>query len=185
MLRLSQSDEGRTNQLLKVTIMEGKKSDTYAFFRGNYVPLEKANINILNQTFMYGLGVFDSIRGYWNQEHQQIYLFRLREHVERMFDSMKIMGLSCRYSIEEVCQIVIELARKNAAGNDLYIRPSIFAASDTITPNLINSDSDLCVLCVPVFDYVDTQQGLKVQVSSWRRVEDNSIPSRARSMVHM
>jgi branched-chain amino acid aminotransferase len=161
--------------------METKNfSDTYAFFRGSYVPLGQANINILNQTFMYGLGVFDSVRGYLSREGQAVYLFRLREHLERMFDSMKIMRLSCRYSVDEVCNIVLELVKRNAPETDIYIRPSIFAASNSIAPNLINVESDICILCVPVSDYVNTQSGLKVQVSSWRRLEDNAMPSRAK-----
>jgi branched-subunit amino acid aminotransferase/4-amino-4-deoxychorismate lyase len=64
-------------------------STRIAFFNDEYVALENANVNILNQTFMYGLGVFEGIRGYWNAEHKQIYLFRLREHIERMFDMHK------------------------------------------------------------------------------------------------
>ena len=62
---------------------------TYAYFQGAMVPLEDAKISIMNHSFMYGTAVFEGIRGYWNAQEEEIYLFRLREHFERMVDSMK------------------------------------------------------------------------------------------------
>lgn len=152
----------------------------YAFFQGKFVPLEQANVNIMNQTFMYGLAVFEGIRGYWNAKHKRVYLFRLREHIERMFDSMRIMHLKCEYTVDEVCDLVVELVKRNAPTSDIYIRPSIYAASHSIEPCLAKSKSDLCILTIPFGDYVDTKAGLRVGVSAWRRVEDNAIPARAK-----
>lgn len=152
----------------------------FAFFQGEFVPIEQANVNIMNQTFMYGLGVFEGIRGYWNPKHEEVYLFRLREHIERMFDSMKIMRFSSPYPIDEVCSIIVDLVAKNAPRTDVYVRPSVYAASNMISPCLTKSKSDLCILTIPFGDYIDTSGGLKVQVSAWRRVEDNAIPARAK-----
>jgi branched-chain amino acid aminotransferase len=151
-----------------------------AFFKGQYVPFEQANVSIMNQTFMYGLGVFEGIRGYYNAKEQECYLFRLREHVERMFDSIKIMHLKCKYSVDEVCDIIIELVRRNKPTSDMYIRPAIYAATSAIGPCLTKSESDLAILTLPFGDYCDTENGLKVQIASWRRVEDNAIPARAK-----
>lgn len=64
-----------------------------AYFKGNFVPIEDANINIMNHSFMYGTAVFEGIRAYWNAQDEELYIFRLREHFERMTDSMKIMYL--------------------------------------------------------------------------------------------
>jgi branched-chain amino acid aminotransferase len=158
--------------------MEAKTN--YSFFEDRFVPIEQANVNILNQTFMYGLGVFEGIRGYWNAQHKQVYLFRLREHIERLFDSMKVMHLSCKYSVEEVCDIIVKLVQKNAPSTDIYVRPAVYSATNQISPCLTHSTSALCILTLPFGDYVDTKGGLKVQVSAWRRVEDNAIPARAK-----
>jgi branched-chain amino acid aminotransferase len=152
----------------------------YSFFEDRYVPLPEANVNIMNQTFMYGLGVFEGIRGYWNAEHKQVYLFRLREHIQRMFDSMKIMHLSCKYSVDQVCEIICELVRKNGSNTDIYVRPSVYSNTSKITPCLANVESGFCILTLPFGDYVDTSGGLKVMVSAWRRIEDNAIPARAK-----
>jgi branched-chain amino acid aminotransferase len=152
----------------------------YAFFERQFMPLQNANVNIMNQTFMYGLGVFEGIRGYWNAKEKCVYLFRLREHIERMFDSIRIMRLQCDYTVDQVCELITELVRMNEPTGDIYIRPSVYASSLAISPCLAKSKFDLCILTIPFGDYVDTQAGLRVGVSSWRRVEDNAIPARAK-----
>ncbi len=156
------------------------EAKTYAYFQGNYVPIEDAKISIMNHSFMYGTAVFEGIRGYWNEKHQEIYLFRLREHFERMADSMKIMYLSTPHSVDELCKIVVELVKKNAPKTDTYIRPAAYKTVHRVGPSLDNNPSDICIFTVPFGDYFHGAAGLKVQVSSWRRVEDNAIPARAK-----
>lgn len=156
------------------------EAKTYAYFQGNYVPIEDAKISIMNHSFMYGTAVFEGIRGYWNEKHQEIYLFRLREHFERMADSMKIMYLSTQHSVDELCKIVVELVKKNAPKTDTYIRPAAYKTVHRVGPSLDNNPSDICIFTVPFGDYFHGAAGLKVQVSSWRRVEDNAIPARAK-----
>lgn len=152
----------------------------YAFFQGSMVPLEDAKISIMNHSFMYGTAVFEGIRGYWSEKDQEIYLFRLREHFERMVDSMKIMYLGTKYSIDDLCKIVVELVKKNAPKTDTYIRPCAYKTVHRVGPSLENNPSDICIFTVPFGDYFHGAPGLKVQVSSWRRVEDNAIPARAK-----
>jgi branched-chain amino acid aminotransferase len=62
----------------------------------------------------------------------------------------------------------------------MYIRPAVFAATNGISPCLAKSESGLAILTLPFGDYIDTAGGLKVMVSSWRRVEDNAVPARAK-----
>jgi branched-chain amino acid aminotransferase len=153
---------------------------TYAFFKGNFVPLEEANVSIMNHSFMYGTAVFEGIRGYWCEADEQIYLFRLREHFERMMDSMKIMYLDVKYSVDELCKIVIELVRMNAPRTDTYIRPHAYKSGQRVGPSLDDNPSEISIFTVPFGDYFHGAKGLRVQISSWRRVEDNAIPARAK-----
>jgi branched-chain amino acid aminotransferase len=153
---------------------------TYAFFEGRYVPIEDANINIMTHGFLYGTAVFEGIRAYWNKDSKELYIFRMREHFERMFDSMKIMYLDCKYSVDELCDMVIELLRRNAPEEDVYIRPGVYKAAKRIGPSLDNNPSELYIFTVPFGDYFHGAPGLKVMVSNWRRVEDNAIPARAK-----
>ncbi len=152
----------------------------YAFFEGGFVPLQDAKLSIMNHSFMYGTAVFEGIRGYWNPQDQEIYVFRLREHFERMADSMKIMYLGVKYSVDELCDIVIQLLQKNAPKTDTYVRPCAYKTVHRVGPSLENNPSDMCIFSVPFGDYFHGAPGLKVQVSSWRRVEDNAIPARAK-----
>lgn len=151
-----------------------------AYFKGNFVPIEEANINIMNHSFMYGTAVFEGIRAYWNASEEELYVFRLREHFERMVDSMKIMYLETKYSVDELCNITVELLRRNAPTTDTYIRPAAYKTAHRVGPSLDNNPSDICMFTVPFGDYFHGAEGLKVQISSWRRVEDNAIPARAK-----
>lgn len=152
----------------------------HAYFQGAIVPLEDAKISIMNHSFMYGTAVFEGIRGYWNAKEEELYLFRLREHYERMADSMKIMYLDVKYSIDELCKLTVELVKKNAPRTDTYVRPTAYKTVHRVGPSLENNPSDICIFTVPFGDYFHGAAGLKVQVSSWRRVEDNAIPARAK-----
>jgi branched-chain amino acid aminotransferase len=153
---------------------------TYAYFKGNFVPIEEANINIMNHSFMYGTAVFEGVRGYWSEKHNEMYLFRMREHFERMQDSMKIMYLQTEHSVDELCKIVVELLRKNQPKTDTYVRPTAYKTVHRVGPGLDNNPSDICIFSVAFGDYFHGAGGLKVQISSWRRVEDNAIPARAK-----
>lgn len=156
------------------------QTKTYAFFKGQFVPLEEANVNIMNNAFMYGTAVFEGIRGYWNERKQEMYLFRVREHFERMMDSMKIMWMESKYSPDEWCKITTELVRMNAPRVDTYVRPSAYKAGQKIGPSLDSNPTDYYIFTVPFGDYFHGREGLNVQISSWRRVEDNAIPARAK-----
>ncbi|HEY9680678.1 MAG TPA: branched-chain amino acid transaminase [Drouetiella sp.] len=152
----------------------------YAFFKGNFCPIEEANVSIMNHSFMYGTAVFEGIRGYWNAQKEEIYLFRLREHFERMQDSMKIMHLQTKHTVEELCKISVELIRYNKPRTDAYLRPAAYKTAHRVGPSLDDNPSDICMFTVPFGDYFHGADGLKVQISSWRRVEDNAIPARAK-----
>ncbi len=151
-----------------------------AYFKGNFVPLGDANVNIMNNSFMYGTAVFEGIRGYWNGEQEEMYLFRLQEHFERMQDSMKIMYLQTEHSLDELCKIAVEMVKQNKPRTDMYVRPCAYKTAHRIGPSLENNPSDICMFTVPFGDYFHGAGGLKVQISSWRRVEDNAIPARAK-----
>lgn len=154
--------------------------DSIAYMQGKFMKLKEANVNIMTHAFMYGTAVFEGVRGYYNAEHEQMYLFRLAEHYERMLDSMKIMHLETKLSVKELCDITVELLRQNAPTGDMYVRPSAYKCGMRVGPGLDNNPTDICIFTVPFGNYFKAQEGLKVMVSSWRRMEDNAIPARAK-----
>jgi branched-chain amino acid aminotransferase len=153
----------------------------YAYFEGKIVPIEKATINIMTHTFNYGTGVFEGIRGYWNSEEEQLYIFKLRKHYVRMYKNFNLFNIEPPLSLEEACAVTLELARKNGFHQDMYIRPIGYKSSYEIGPRVHDLDNEFAIFNIPLGDYVNTSDGLRVMVSSWKRVPDNSIPARAKA----
>lgn len=150
----------------------------YAFFEGDFVPIEKANINIRTNSFHYGTAVFEGIRAYWNEEHKQLYLLFAREHYQRLLKNCKAMFMELPYSVEDLVNITVELLRKNQIKEDVYIRPIVYFKDLKLTPKLIDYTPEIAIYTYKFGRYLDTTKGIRVKVSSWRRNDDNSIPSR-------
>ena len=151
----------------------------YVFMDGEFVQESNAKISVRTHAFLYGTSIFEGIRAYWNEEEKQIYIFRMREHYERIHRSARIMHMKPAYSVDEMCDLTVELLRKNAPETDTYIRPTIYKSAQAIGPKLTGPDSFLVFTC-PLGLYVDITKGLSVCVSSWRRLDDNTIPPRAK-----
>ncbi len=151
----------------------------YVLMDNEFVPAENAKISVKTHAFLYGTSVFEGIRAYWNEEENQLYIFRMKEHYERMHKSAKIMHMKPEFSVQEMCDKTLELLKKNAPKCDTYIRPTLYKSAETIGPKLTGPDSFLVFTC-PMGDYVDISKGLSICVSSWRRLDDNTIPPRAK-----
>jgi len=152
----------------------------HAFFKGRFVPLEEANINVQTHAFLYGTAVFEGIRAYWSEEEQDLLIFRMREHYERILNSCKIIRITPKYTVDELCNISVELLRRNGDREDMYLRPIFYKSSHMIGVKLNPLEEDFVVFAAPMGDYLDLEKGLKVRVSSWRHVADNAIPMRAK-----
>ncbi len=150
----------------------------YAFFEGKFVPVEEANINIKTNSFHYGTAIFEGIRAYWNEEHQQLYILFAREHYQRLLRNCKAMFMELPYSVEDLVNITVELLRKNQIKEDVYIRPIVYFKDLKLTPKLIDYTPEIAIYTYNFGRYLDTSKGIRVKVSSWRRNDDNSIPSR-------
>jgi branched-chain amino acid aminotransferase len=153
----------------------------YAYFEGEIVPIENAKISIMTHSFNYGTGVFEGIRGYWSAEQEQLYFFKLKEHYIRMFRNFNLFQIDLPITIEDACRITVELARKNQFRQDMYIRPIAYKSSYEIGPRMHDLDNEFAIFSIPLGDYVNTSDGLSVMVSTWRRIPDNSIPSRSKA----
>lgn len=151
-----------------------------AYFEGRYVPLAEAKVSIMTHAFMYGTAVFEGIRAYWNQEQGQLYGLRIREHMERLRNSAKILLMSDVPSVDELCAIVVETVRRNGFREDAYIRPSFYMSTQEIGVRLHRLDHELYVVTLPFGDYIDTTVGIKAGTVSWRRTTDVAIPARGK-----
>ncbi|HAR62460.1 MAG: branched chain amino acid aminotransferase [Candidatus Margulisiibacteriota bacterium] len=152
----------------------------YALFKGKIVPLEEAKISVVTHALNYGTGVFEGIRGYYNEEKQSIFILKLREHFERLFNSAKIMMIDIHYTVDELCEKTLEIAKLNNYKEDFYIRPLAYKSSEIIGVRLHNLESDLTIFTAPFGAYVDIESGIRVRTSSWKRIDDTMMPARAK-----
>lgn len=147
---------------------------SYAYFCKQFVPLSEAKVGIMTHCLHYGTAVFEGIRGNWNSEQKQIYLFRLKEHYERLHHGCRTLKINLPYTIDELCQITIELVAKCGFQEDIYIRPLAYKSSETLGVRLHNLDDDFLLFAIPWGPYLPDK--VKSSVSSWRRPDDNMIP---------
>ena len=154
--------------------------DPYAYFRGEIIPLADAKIGVMTHAFNYGTAVFEGIRGNWNEEEETTFLFRVREHYERLEQSCRILNLPFNEDIDNLIDITIEIAAKSGYREDIYIRPLVYASSEVLGVRLHGLETDVVVFVAPFGPYLDIEQGARCHTSTWRRVDDMGIPPRAK-----
>ncbi|HEY7126096.1 MAG TPA: branched-chain amino acid transaminase [Ktedonobacterales bacterium] len=150
------------------------------FMNGEFIPAAEAKVSVMTHGLSYGTGCFEGIRGYWNQDAQQVYLFRAREHYERLHRSCRILSMQLPYSVDELLEISRELIQRNEFHEDMYLRPFIFKADEIIGVRLHGLKDHIVIYSVPMGNYIDIDRGLHCGVSSWRRIDDNMVPARAK-----
>jgi branched-chain amino acid aminotransferase len=153
----------------------------FAFMNGRFMPFEEATISIATHAFNYGTGCFEGIRGYWNPEHEEVYLVKLHHHFRRLLNSCRLFRIDIGRSVEELCEIAVELVRRGGYHEDVYVRPIAYKSSPVIRVGLLNLEDAFCCYTAPMGDYHDIEHGLSVTVSGWRRNDDNAIPARAKA----
>jgi len=152
----------------------------YAFFRGEFIPIEQANISIRTHAFNYGTGCFAGIRGYWNEDRQQLYLFRIQDHFKRFLQSCRLLMIDLPYSVQDLCDITVELARRQQPKEDTYFRPLGYKSSEVIGVRLHDLEGDFALFAIPFGRYIQSEEGARATISSWRRLDDNTIPPRGK-----
>jgi branched-chain amino acid aminotransferase len=150
-----------------------------AYLDGKFTPLGDAKVSIATHALQYGTGVFEGIRAYWNPAQEQLFVFRLREHFERMARSVRIMRIALPGDPDALCEITLELLRKNGFKNDVYIRPLAFKAARSVKVALQGLRDGFGMYAFPLGGYLPTG-GLAARTSSWRRTSDDAIPARGK-----
>lgn len=151
----------------------------FAYFNGSLTPLEDANISIASNSLQYGTSCFAGIRGYHVGE--KIRLFRLEDHYERFMNASKIMGFNFYIEYEEFKNIIEQLIVKNNPTTDFYIRPFIYSKDLKLSPRPTGLTYELAIYLLPLASYFDQNQGMRLMVSSWRKFNDNSFPTKAKA----
>ncbi|MFC2011658.1 branched-chain amino acid transaminase [Chloroflexota bacterium] len=139
---------------------------SFAFFQNDFVPLSEAKIGVMTNFIHYGTGVFEGIRGNWNSDKKQCNIFCLKEHYERLHQGCQVLKIDMAYSVDELCQITVDLVKKCGFQEDIYIRPVAYKSSEALGVRLHNLDSDFFVFAFPWGPYLPEK--VRCCVSSWR-----------------
>jgi branched-chain amino acid aminotransferase len=160
--------------------MTGTATARISYFNGDYVAHEQARVPITSHVVNYGTGCFEGIRAYWNADQGQLFVTLLHEHIDRLLRSARILNLDFDGDHGQLCDIVLELLRRNNYRENCYVRPMIYKDEETIKVTLAGLHTALAAYCMPMGDYLDIDRGLRLTVSSWQRIDDNAIPARAK-----
>lgn len=156
-------------------------SKSYVFYQGEIVEESTVSIDIRSKAFNYGLGCFEGIRSYWDEEKQQLYGFTMVEHYERLLESCKALNMNIPYTVEELCKFTVELLKKNQCKTSTYIRPIVYKGSTALGPTLYGDDDNRIVIYTQPLDKYMGKEELSVAVSSWRRISDTMLPPRTKA----
>jgi branched-chain amino acid aminotransferase len=154
--------------------------DAIAYFEGQFVPLRDAKVSIMTHAFMYGTATFEGIRAYWNADQGKLYGLKIREHVERIRQSCRILLMQDVPSVDELTGLIVETIRRNDFREDAYVRPSFYKSTKAIGVRLHHLENELYIIAIPFGSYVDTEAGIRVMTSTWRRNADEALPARGK-----
>jgi branched-chain amino acid aminotransferase len=158
----------------------GSLDELVCYFEGEWVAMRDAKVSIMTHAFMYGTATFEGIRGYWNADQGRLYGLKLREHVERIRQSCRILLMKDVPTVDELTRLIVETVRRNGFKEDVYIRPSFYKSTSAIGVRLHDLDNQLYIIALPFGNYIDTESGVRVMTSTWRRNADEALPARGK-----
>ena len=155
------------------------KGGEYVWFDDKFVRWEDAKVPVFTHAIHYGTAVFEGIRAYAAKGN--VYIFRLKDHMERLRRSASVYSFALNYTVPELCDAAVELLKKNRMKESVYIRPLTFVGTHGIDLNVTgNSPTHTVIIAFPFAKYFKGE-GIKACVSSWRRIHDSSTPPLAKA----
>lgn len=154
----------------------------YLLHDGELIDYADARLHVLSTTLKYGVGVFEGFRAYWSDEDQQLYAFRVADHMRRLVDSMRVVEIEGPQDIDVLSEQLLGLIRANDLRGNLHMRAQVFVDSSDGKPE-DTGPSTVFMAAIPMGNYFGAS-GLDVQISSWARLSDRSMPPRIKSIAN-
>lgn len=155
------------------------KGGEFVWFDGKFVKWHEATVPVFTHALHYGTAVFEGIRGYAAKNN--LYIFRLQDHMERLHRSAGVYSLSVNYSAKELASATVELLQRNGVKESCYIRPLTFVGTHGIDLNVTrDSPTHTVIISFPFAKYFKGE-GIRACVSSWRRIHDSTTPPLAKA----
>ena len=152
------------------------------WMNGDLVYWDQAQVHVLTHTLHYGTGVFEGIRAYETAEGPAV--FRLTEHIERLFRSAQILGMEMPYSVDEL----VAATKATVASTGLpgcYVRPIAYYGYGEMGLNTLPCSVDVAIACWPWGAYLGddaVEKGVRMKISSWTRHDHNTMPPAAKTV---
>jgi len=157
--------------------MAGDKENLTVYFNGEWVPWGDAKVHIYTPAVKYGAGVFEGICAYKTPDGMSV--FRLKEHLARLEYSQRVMRFERIYTAADLTEPVLEVIRRNGFSETVHIRPTVYV--DGIGEAGAPGPIGVAVTAVQRKRSANTENGCRVQVSSWQRISDLSMPTRVKA----
>ena len=152
------------------------------WMNGELVDWDKAQIHVLTHTLHYGTGVFEGIRAYETADGPAV--FRLTDHMQRLLNSGKIVGMDIPYTVEELVQAVKDTVRSTGL-KACYVRPIAYYGYGEMGLNTLPCRVDVAIACWPWGAYLGddaVEKGVRMKISSWTRHDHNTMPPAAKTV---
>ena len=164
---------------------EEHRHPAYVWWNGKQVRWEDATIHVTELGWSTVGAVFEGIRAYWNAETESLNIFRLREHLERLEDSMRLVRLRLDYSVEELTEIIVALLQANDVREDTYIRPLGYTLETSGKRFAqVGGESGLLINTHAMPTHLQTGVRTTAKVSSWRRISEDVMPPRIKNIAN-
>ena len=153
------------------------------WMNGTFVDWENATTHVLSHTLHYGTGAFEGVRAY--KTPNGVAVFRLREHMQRLIRSCKILMVDLPYTLDELCDAVVATVRINEMSEGCYIRPLVYLGYGEMGINPLPSESSVIIAVWPWGAYLGddaANNGAKMKISSWARHHPNAMPTSSKTV---
>ena len=179
------TDEGRSvmSNGAKGRLVMAESHPTYLWWRGERRRWEDATIHVTNLGWSTIGAVFEGIRAYWDGDREELNVFRLEEHLERLARSMKLVRLPLEYTADQLTVAILDLLRANEVREDTYIRPLAYTANaGNKRMAQMGNDSELLISTSTMPSHLLTGHTQTAKISSWTRISDNVMPPRIKNL---
>ena len=158
--------------------MKYSLEDRLIWFKGELVPIRNAQIMAFSPTAQFGLNVFEGIPCFWNDKKSKLFGFRVFDHYNRLQNSSRLLKLKNTYSVDDMFNALINTITANEIKEDISIRQTLFV--DDFGSWTSEQPVQMFVVPTPhnMLSSEYNNEGLKVCISSWTRINDNSISPR-------
>jgi branched-chain amino acid aminotransferase len=155
----------------------------YLWWNGKRMAWDDATVHVTALGWSTVGAIFEGIRAYWNPDHEELYVYRLDEHMDRFERSLKLIRLPKAYEMQELKDAIVDLLKANDTREDTYIRPLAYRGGDGRGGfSGIGGTTEILINTHPSKSHLLSGKGFTACVSSWTRISDNVMPPRIKNI---